>query len=341
MPVQNKEEQKEKAMSDHAQQTAMVTGANSGLGFEASAKLAEAGYGRIIVTARTDEKGTDTKARLEERTWKTVFESLVLDNDRLESVEAAAAELAARGGRIDALILNAGIAPPSDMIRSHDGFDATVSSSLIGHHVLTMRLLEHGLLADGARIVIAGSEAARGDVPTFHPLDFSSFAAESFDGDLEAAIEAQMYMREPASYKAGNTYATTKLFVAWWAAQLANRLPDGMTVNAVSPGSTPDTNAINNAPAYMRYLMVPLLKVIPGMSHSIDDGAGRYIEATGFSDDVSGKFFASPPKKMTGPLTEVDLPHINDVDGQKALWNTTVKVTGGVNYPTMIGSETP
>ena len=235
------------------------------------------------------------------------------------------------------LILNAGIAPPPDMIRSHDGFDATVSSSLIGHHLLTMRLLEHGLLADDARIVISASEAARGDVPTFRPLDLPLFASEHFDGDLEAAIEAQMYMREPASYKAGDTYATTKMFVAWWAAQLASRLPDGITVNAVSPGSTPDTNAINNTPFYMRYLMVPLLKMIPGMSHSVADGAGRYIEAIGYPDYVSGKFFASQPKKMTGPLTEVDLDHINDIDGQKALWNTTVKVAGGVDYPSVIG----
>ncbi len=340
MPVQNKEEHKEKAMSDHAKQTAMVTGANSGLGFEASAKLAEAGYGRVIVTARTDEKGADAKARLEERTGKTVFESLVLDNDRLESVEAAAAELARRGGQIDALILNAGMVPGNEVLRSHDGVEATVSSTLIGHHVLTMRLLEHGLLADGARIVIAGSEAARGDVPTFSTLDFSSFATESFNGNLKAAIEAQIYMREPASHKAGDTYATAKMFVAWWATELANRLPDGMTVNTVSPGATPETNAARNAPFYMRYLMMPMFKMIPGMSHSIDVGAGRYIEATEFGDDVSGKFFASPPKKMTGRLTEVDLPHINDVDGQKALWNTTVKVSGGVDYPTMIGSET-
>ena len=186
-------------MSETAQHTGLVTGASSGLGFEASAQLADAGYGRVVVTARTDAKAADTKARLEERTEKTVFETLVLDNDRLESVEAAAAELAGRGGQIDVLILNAGIAPPNNMLRSHDGLEATVSSSLIGHHVLTMRLLESGFLADNARIVISGSEAARGDVPTFHPLDLSSFAAESFEGDFEAAIEAQMYMREPAT----------------------------------------------------------------------------------------------------------------------------------------------
>lgn len=64
------------------------------------------------------------------------------------------------------------------------------------------------------------------------------------------------------------------MFVAWWAAQLATMLPEGMAVNAVSPGSTPDTNAINNASLYMRKLMIPIFKLIPGMSHSVADGAG-------------------------------------------------------------------
>ncbi|MFT5223530.1 MAG: NAD(P)-dependent dehydrogenase (short-subunit alcohol dehydrogenase family) [Glaciecola sp.] len=51
--------------------------------------------------------------------------------------------------------------------------------------------------------------------------------------------------------------------------QLAGRLPDGVTVNAVSPGNTPDTNATNRAPALIRRVMVPVMKLITGMSHAI------------------------------------------------------------------------
>ena len=335
MLVQNKDEQEETAMSNHAHHTGLVTGASSGLGFETAAQLADDGYERVIVTARTADKAADTEARLKERTGKTVFETLVLDNDRLESVEAAATELASRGHSIDTLILNAGIAPPGALRRSSDGFDAVVSSTLIGHHLLTMRLLEGGMLSQKAHILIAGSEAARGDVMTMNPVDFDAFASEAFDNNLEAAIEAQMYMEPPATYKAGDSYATAKVFAAWWAAQLAAKLPDGMTVNAVSPGSTPGTDAIRNAPFFLRYFMVPIFKIIPGMSHSVNEGAARYIEIAE-RNDVSGKFFASPPKKMTGALTEVDLPHINDEASQIALWNTTVKVAGGVDYPSTV-----
>ncbi len=124
------------------------------------------------------------------------------------------------------------------------------------------------------------------------------------------------------------------MFVAWWAAELSRLLPEGMTVNAVSPGSTPETNAINNAPFYMRKLMVPMFKLIPGMSHTVADGASRYLEIALLDDGVTGQFLASKPGKMTGPLEAIEMDHIDNRAGQHALWNKTVEVAGGVGYPT-------
>ena len=320
-------------MTDTAGSTALITGANSGLGLEAAAQLAEQGYDRVIITARTNQKAEAARDALQTRTGRDVFETITLDNDKLDTVAAAGATLASRVGKIDFLLLNAGIAPTKEVTKTDDGVEATVAATLIGHHLLTMRLLEEGLLASDARIVIAGSEAARGDVPTFNPIDVDEFAAANFDGDLEAAIEAQIRMDPPAKYHPGNTYATVKVFAAWWAAELARKLPEGMTVNAVSPGSTPDTNAIRNAPFFMRRVMLPIFKFIPGMSHSLGDGAGRYLEAARFGPEVTGKFFASKPKKMTGPLVEIEMDHFDNPQGQRALWNATSKVAGGVDYP--------
>ncbi|MEA1903088.1 MAG: short-chain dehydrogenase, partial [Actinomycetota bacterium] len=129
-------------------------------------------------------------------------------------------------------------------------------------------------------------------------------------------------------YKGNDVYATTKLFAAWWAAELATRLPKGATVNAVSPGATPDTDADRNGTWFLRRVMMPMFKFMPGMSHTIADGAGRYLEAAGYSDDVTGKFFASPPKKMIGPLTEMNQPHLDNPAAQVALWNVTNAVAG-------------
>ena len=70
--------------------TALVTGANSGLGFEASAQLAEQGYDRVIITARSAAKAETAHDQLLARTGKEVFERLTLDNHDLATVESAA-----------------------------------------------------------------------------------------------------------------------------------------------------------------------------------------------------------------------------------------------------------
>jgi NAD(P)-dependent dehydrogenase (short-subunit alcohol dehydrogenase family) len=317
----------------NAGKNALVTGASSGLGFEAAAQLAEKGFGTVIITARRVGDAEEARTRLTERTGKDVFAVVALDNGDLDSVEAAAATMADHGAQLDYLLLNAGIASPKNISRTSAGIELTVAATLIGHHLLTMRLLERGLLSQNGRIVIAGSEAARGDVPTMTPLDVDGFASAHFDGDLEAAIERQIRMEPPANYKPNDVYATAKMFVAWWAAELARRLPDGMTVNAVSPGSTPSTGITDGTAAYMRFIMAPLMKLLPGMSHSVADGADRYLQALSYDDEVTGKFFASKPKKMTGPLVEIRMNHIDNEAARKALWATTAKLAHGVSAP--------
>jgi len=320
-------------MTDTTTRTALVTGANSGLGFEAAAQLADAGFNRVIITARTDAKADAARHDLEVRTGAHVFEPVTLELNDLDSVFSAAERIIDAGEQIDVLLLNAGVAPSKDLVKTPEGVEATVAATLIGHHALTMRLLEAGTLSDHARIVIAGSEAARGDVPMFKPVDVDALAAEKFNGDREAAIEALMMMKPPVKYHSGNQYATVKLFAAWWAAELARKLPEGMTVNAVSPGSTPDTNAARSAPFLMKKVLMPVFKFVPGMSHTVQDGASRYLEAADFGPDQTGRFYASKPKKMTGPLHQIEMDHFDNPEAQQALWSVTSKVSGGVGYP--------
>ena len=123
-------------------------------------------------------------------------------------------------------------------------------------------------------------------------------------------------------YQANHQYASATTFVAWWPAELATTLPAGTTVVAVSPGNTPDTNASQKLPPLMRYLMFPLMKLIPGMSHTVADGAGRYLTAVGFGPEANGQFFASEPKKMTGALHRVETS-VGTPASRAALWNAT------------------
>lgn len=328
-------------MSDTTKLTALVTGASSGLGFEAAAQLASAGYSRVITTARTDDKARTTCGDLRTRVGVDVFEPLTLNLDDLASVADAAAVLADRGEEIDVLLLNAGAAPSRDVTRTADGIEATAAATLTGHHLLAMRLLDAGVLSDNARIIMAGSEAARGDFPTFTPIDIDDLATENFGGDHETAIEAVIRMQPPVRYHPNTQYATVKMFAVWWAAELAGKLPPGMTVNVVSPGSTPGTSGARDAPFLMKWVLIPIIKLIPGLSHSVSDGAARYVEATTFGAERTGQFFASKPKKGTGPLHTIEMDHFNNPAAQVALWSVTTRITGSVDNPASPGATEP
>ena len=95
--------------------TALVTGANSGLGFEAAAQLAEAGYSRVILACRTLEKAEAAREALAERVGSDPFETIAVDVSSIASAQAASDELVERGTSIDTLLLNAGMVSGEDI----------------------------------------------------------------------------------------------------------------------------------------------------------------------------------------------------------------------------------
>ena len=97
--------------------TAMVTGANSGLGFEAAAQLAEAGYQRVILACRTLGKAETAKRQLRERVGADHFETLAIDVSSISSAQAASDELVKRGNPNDSLLLNAGLVSGDSTMR--------------------------------------------------------------------------------------------------------------------------------------------------------------------------------------------------------------------------------
>lgn len=306
---------------------ALVTGTTSGLGHAAARLLAANGYREVIVTGRSLGRVKETAAELLAETRRPVFTPLELDLDAPSSVQSALAELVKRGQPIDFLLLNAGMVPGKKRVLTAAGVEAA-QAPLIGHHQLTVGLLRGNLLSPNARIVVAGAEPARGDVPMFSYTDVFALAATRFHGDRSAAVEALIHNGPNVKYEPNRTYADAKLIVAWWAAALARRLPPGMAVYAVSPGSAPDTKAVRNLGPVMKSLMIPLVKLIPGMSQTPETAARRYLQASKFGTDVSGQFFASAPKKLTGPIEAMRHPHLHDRANQEAAWQAVVNVSG-------------
>src|ERR1700761_9017819 len=252
---------------------ALVTGTTSGLGHAAARTLAGEGWREIIVTGRSRGRVQETAAQLAADTKRQVFTPLELDLDTPASVQSALAELVKRGRPVDFLLLNAGMVPGKKRVLTAAGVEAS-EAPLIGHHPLTVGLLRANLLSPNARIVIAGAEPARGGVPMFKYTDVPAFAAKYFRGDQTAAVEALIRNGPNVKYAPNNAYADAKLIVAWWVAALARRLPSGMAVYAVSPGASNATNVARNAGALLKYLMIPIVNLIPGMNQTPETAAG-------------------------------------------------------------------
>ena len=305
----------------------LVTGTTSGLGYAAARMLAIEGYRQVIVTGRSLARVQETAAQLAAEIKTRVFTPLELDLDAPTSVQSALAKLVRLGLPIDFLLLNAGLVGGKKRVLTAEGVEAS-QAPLIGHHQLTVGLLRANLLSPNARIVISGAEPARGDVPLFSFTDVAAFAAKHYQGDRTAAVEALLRNGPNVKYVPNRAYADAKLIIAWWVAALARRLPSGMAVYAVSPGSAPDTKAVRNASAALKWVMIPLVKLIPGMSQTPETAARRYLQASEFGTDVSGQFFASAPKKITGPIEAMRHPHFHDRANQEAAWQAVVKVSG-------------
>jgi len=306
---------------------ALVTGATSGLGHAAARLLADGGWQEVIVTGRSLAKTKETAAQLADETRKRVFTPLELDLNKAASAKSAVAELVKRGRPIDFLLLNAGLVPTKKRVITAEGVEAS-QAPLIGHHELAVGLLNAKLLSPDARIVITSAEPARGGVPLFKYTDLPAFAAKYYGGDQTAAAEALIRSGPNVKYSSNTAYADAKLIIAWWAAALARRLPSGMAVYAVSPGASNDTQVARNAGPLLKYLMIPIVNLIPGMNQTPETAAGRYMQASEFGTEVSGQFFASAKGKFSGPMELQREPHLHDRASQEAAWQAVVKVSG-------------
>ncbi|MBV9877872.1 MAG: SDR family NAD(P)-dependent oxidoreductase [Verrucomicrobia bacterium] len=306
---------------------ALVTGTTSGLGYAAASLLATKGYSEVIVTGRSLARVQETATQLAAETKKQVFTPLELDLDKPSSVQSALAKLVNRNRPIDFLLLNAGLVPFKQRVLTAAGVESS-QAPLIGHHQLTVGLLNANLLSPNARIVIAGAEPARGGVPMFKYTDLPAFAAKHHHGDRTAAVEALIRNGPNVKYVPNNTYADAKLIIAWWTAALARRLPSGMAVYAVSPGGATDTKVVRSAGPALKYLFIPIVNLIPGMNQTPETAARRYLQASEFGTDVSGQFFASAKGKFSGPIEVQRHPHLHNRASQEAAWQAVVKVSG-------------
>jgi NAD(P)-dependent dehydrogenase (short-subunit alcohol dehydrogenase family) len=147
----------EEDIPDLAGRTAVVTGANGGLGFQTALALAGAGA-HVVLAARDPSKTTAAVARIAERYPAASLEVVPLDLGNLSLVSAAASEVLAGHERVDLLVNNAGVMamPQRETV---DGFEMQFGVDHLGHWAFTAHLMPALLAAPAARVVTVTSTA--------------------------------------------------------------------------------------------------------------------------------------------------------------------------------------
>ncbi|GLI27544.1 oxidoreductase [Agromyces rhizosphaerae] len=140
--------------------TYLVTGANAGLGFFTSARLAGAGA-HVVLSGRSPERLAAAVAAIRERLPEASVDTLVMDVSSLDSVGAAASQVQSFD-RLDGLVLNAGsVHPPRAREVSADGHELVLATNHLGHFAFVAQVLPVLERSDAARIVWLGSLSSR------------------------------------------------------------------------------------------------------------------------------------------------------------------------------------
>jgi NAD(P)-dependent dehydrogenase (short-subunit alcohol dehydrogenase family) len=149
---------------------AIITGANSGIGFHTARHLARAGA-QVILACRNAEKGEAARAKIAAEIPAAQLEVRVLDVADLDSVRRFAAEFLDAGRPLDLLINNAGVMALPTRRTTPQGFEMQFGTNHLGHFALTGLLLPSLLRQAGSRIVTVASIAHKGGVLNFDDLN--------------------------------------------------------------------------------------------------------------------------------------------------------------------------
>ncbi|HXR27981.1 MAG TPA: oxidoreductase [Solirubrobacteraceae bacterium] len=216
---------------DQSGRTAIVTGANSGLGLSTARELARHGAA-VVLACRDTEKGAGALRTIEAAAPDARVELAELDLASLASVEAfAIGYRASHGDGLDLLVNNAGVmAPPRR--ETADGFELQLGTNLLGHFALTGRLIGMMQGREDARVVTLSSNAHKMGRINFDDLQSErgyrrwNAYGQSKLGDLLFALELDRRLRasgsQVKSLAAHPGYAATNLQTA--AAPAVDRL---------------------------------------------------------------------------------------------------------------------
>lgn len=290
------------SVPDQSGRTALITGSNTGIGWEAAAVLAGKGA-RVLLACRSQEKGAAALERIQRLHPEAELAFVPLDLGSLESVRKAAARIAGEA-RIDLLINNAGIMmPPRE--ETADGFESQFGVNHLGHFALTGLLLGKLRETDGARVITVSSGAHKAGRIRFD--------------DIHAK----------KSYSRVARYGMSKLANLLFTHELQRRLEaagDGTAALGCHPGVS-DTELTRSFPARMQALTRLLTSPF---SHPPPKGALPTIRAATDPEARGGEYYGPGGfLELTGPPVRNEPSRASrNPETARRLWDLSIELTG-------------
>ena len=293
---------------DQSGRVAIVTGSNTGIGYEAAAVLADKGA-HVVLAVRNLDKGKEAAARIAAKTSNGDVTLRELDLSSLDSVRKAADDLRAAYPRIDLLINNAGVMY-TPKATTKDGFELQFGTNHLGHFALTGQLLDNLLPVEGSRVV------------TISSLGHRILAKIHFD-DLQWE----------RSYNRVRAYGQAKLANLLFTYELARRLANkGAPTIAVAahPGGS-NTELTRNLPGLIK---APAEFLWGLMAQDADMGALPTLRAATDPDVRDGQYYGPDGfgEQRGHPKLVQSSKQSHDEELQRRLWSVSEELTG-VTYP--------
>ena len=292
---------------DQTGRVAVITGANTGLGYETALALAEHGA-HVVLAVRNLDKGKDAAARITAESPRADIALQELDLTSLDSVRAAARQLASDYDRIDLLINNAGVmyTPKSN---TKDGFELQFGTNHLGHFAFTGLLLDRLLPVAGSRVVTVSSVGHR-------------ILADIHFDDLQWE----------RSYNRVAAYGQAKLANLLFTYELQRRLaPGGTTIAAAAHPGMSDTELMRNMPAP---LVSAFERIAPLVAQNPAMGALPTLRAATDPAVLGGQYYGPDGIGQTRGYPKIvgSSRKSHDVERQRRLWAVSEELTGVV-YP--------
>jgi len=293
-------------ISDLSGRVIIVTGGNSGLGYESVKAFAMKGA-EVVMASRSMEKGEEALAEILKDVPDGKIKVMQLDLGDLESVKNFASAFKAGYKKLDVLMNNAGIMM-TPYFTTKDGFEGQLGTNHLGHFALTGLLMDVILKTQGARIVNVSSGAHKSG-----EMDFSNLQFENGIG-----------------YKPMKAYGRSKLSNLLFTYELQRRLEASKkdTIAAAAHPGIAMTNLANHLMGkFLFKILSPLFKM---MAQDQAMGALPQIRAS-VDPDVKGSEYYGPDgkKEYKGyPVVVSSNEASHNREDAAKLWEESERLTG-------------